>query len=186
MPEFARLHSMRLVIATPLYPPDIAEPAPYVKELARRLSPIHEVTIVAYGSHPEQVGGVRIIAVDKHKPLPLRLIAFFFALAKASSRADVLLVENGASVELPAGILARLKRIHVVLHIGDAAAHERIKYNPTLARIESFLTARAHCVLEDKPLPHPEVLPFAPKPDQTAYDASWESHLTALTSCFHV
>src|SRR3989344_9051256 len=44
-----RLQLMKIVLATALYPPDIAPPAPYVKELATRLAANHEVTIVTYG-----------------------------------------------------------------------------------------------------------------------------------------
>ena len=59
---------MTLVLASPLYPPDLAEPAPYTKELARRLSTTHTVIVVAYGRLPEKVPGARNKTLKKPKP----------------------------------------------------------------------------------------------------------------------
>lgn len=178
---------MRIVIATPLYPPDIALPAPYVKELARRLSYTHQVTVVAYGRYPEEIAGVRILVASKRYPLPIRLIAFLILLARETRNADALIIENGPSVELPAGIVSRVLGRRFVMHLGDAAAHARTESSLLLRRIEEFATKRASVVLSDLPLSQPEILPFG---DSTlapfqAYEASWDAHFarieTALT-----
>lgn len=178
---------MKIVLATPLYPPDIAEPAPYVKELAKRLSKEHEVTVVTYGSHPEMIEHVRVVSTDKHRPLYLRLVTYFFSLWSTAAGADVLMVENGASVELPAGILARLSRTRLVLHRGDASAHARASKSRVLTWIEHFVEKKAYAIVENRPLPSPEILPFAPKPVEAlaAYEASWENHLTLLNKTIH-
>lgn len=173
---------MRIVIATPLYPPDIALPAPYVKELARRLSTTHEVTVVTYGHYPEVIPGVRILAMSKRYPLPLRLVAFFLLLMRALKGADTLIIENGPSVELPAGVLARITSVRLIMHLGDVAAHERAQVSSLLGRIERFAQKHAQAVLSDIPKPAPEILPFG-DPDLASfkeYEASWNTHLAKV------
>jgi len=173
---------MRLVIATPLYPPDIAQPAPYVKELAQRLASKHEVTVIAYAYLPEQVDGVRIIVVNKRRPVLLRLLSFTWALVRAARDADVVIVENGASTELAAGIAARITGTPFILHLGDAAAHERAQQIPRARAFESFLASRTVRVIADTPPVKPEVLPFSPLPDEehARYEAWWDTHVASL------
>lgn len=178
---------MRIVLATPLYPPEIALPAPYIKELAKRLTTLHKVTIVAYARLPENVPGVTIVAVDKRKPLPLRLLSYFFALRKAAKDADVIYTENGASVELPVGILSFFTKQSPIIHIGDQAAHERARANFVLKSIEQFAFSRAQKIVADIPLSKPEILPLEPFPVEkiAAYEQSWGTHLHTLEDAFN-
>ncbi|TSC68923.1 MAG: hypothetical protein G01um101456_432 [Parcubacteria group bacterium Gr01-1014_56] len=175
---------MKIVLLSSLYPPDIAEPAPYIKELAKRLSTEYEVTVVAYSNFPEKVGGVHVVAVSKRRPLPIRLAVYFFALLRAARGADVLYAENGASVELPAAVVAWLTRTPLVLHLGDTAAHARAR--GILRGIERFAARRATRVLTEMPLSKPEILPFnsAPITEIQAYDRSWAEHMAELTGLF--
>ena len=177
---------MKIVVATPLYPPDIAEPAPYTKEFAARIAGTHEVTIVTYGHLPEQVPGVRIVTVNKQQPLFLRLPLYILALWNATLKAEVLYVQNGASTELPAGIVSLLTGKKMIFHIEDMAAHEHAQKDPALGRIERFATQRARSVVTSQPNPRPEILPFTPASTAAmeAYESSWQSHLSELTSLF--
>ncbi|MEK7101812.1 MAG: glycosyltransferase [Patescibacteria group bacterium] len=177
---------MKIVLATPLYPPEIAEPAPYVKELAKRLSGRHAVTIVAYTRLPEKVSGVSIIVVDKHKPLFIRLVVYFFTLLRAAWHADIVYAMNGASVELPAALVALVTRRPFVFHIGDSAAHERAKQKQLLRFIERFAFARTKEVTADSPLVRPEIIPFEPFPAEgmAVYERSWNTHVNALEATF--
>jgi hypothetical protein len=50
--------NMKIVIATPIYPPELGGPATYTKELATRLANIHDITIVAFTNAPQPVSGV--------------------------------------------------------------------------------------------------------------------------------
>jgi hypothetical protein len=177
---------MKIVVATPLYPPEIAAPAPYVKELARRLSARHQVTIVTYAQLPEQIPGVRIIAVPKRHVLVARLLQYFFSLWRAVRSADVLYAENGTSVELPAGIVALLSRKPLIVHWGDRAARERAAHSSILRLIERFARARAKEAIADIPLSRPEILPLEPKPEieLKAWETSWAMHLSTLEKLF--
>lgn len=177
---------MNIVLATPLYPPDIAQPASYIKELARRLGKEHSVTIVTYGRLPEQVEKVRILAIDKRAPLPLRLARFTVALLRAARQADVVYAENGSSVELPVTLITLLTRCPLVMHLGDAAAHARAQRRPLLRFLERLAVRRARVVLAEMPPQRPEILPFRPPPTATlaTYEQSWSTHLRELENTF--
>lgn len=185
-------------MATPLYPPDIAEPAPYTKHLAEMLSGEEAVTVVTYGRLPEPVHGVRIVAVDKRSPLPMRLVRYFFALLFATRQADILYAQNGASVELPAGIVSLLTRTPLILSTYDDVAMKRANESGLLGMMFRFAAKRAHVVIWSEvkegehahtlvqPHPRPEILPFR-QHNETAekeYTASWEKHVAALMEIF--
>ena len=177
---------MKIVLATALYPPDIAPPAPYVKELATRLAANHEVTIVTYGRLPEKVRGVQIITVDKRRLLIFRLLRYMFILWNAARKADIIYAQNGTSVELPAGLVALLTRRLFVVHIADKTAHEYAARRPLRAWIERFAFGRAHAVVANTPLPRPEILPLETPPTEklNAFHASWEAHVRGLLVLF--
>lgn len=177
---------MRIVLATPLYPPEIAEPAPYMKELARRLSPKHSVTVVAYTRLPETVSGVRIVAVDKRRPVFLRLPAYFFALLQAARTADIVYAMNGASVELPVAFTSFIFKRPIIIRIGDTAAHARTRTRWLPSVIERLAFKRAKRVIDDSPLARPEVLPLESFPNEkfSAYELSWDVHTRLLEDIF--
>jgi len=166
---------MKVVLASALYPPDVAPSAAYIKELAARLHAAgHEVVAVVYGALPEAVPGVTIVGVDKRHALVRRLWAYTRALRRAAHKADIVIAENGPSVELA---LVALNRPYV-LHWGDQAAHARA--HGARKWLEHWVARRAKAIIADMPLPRPEVLPFGPPPDFAAYERSWSNHLEEL------
>lgn len=174
---------MKIVIATPLFPPDIEEPAPYVKTLAAKLTPTHSVTVVAYGHLHERVEGVRFVTIDKRAGRGLRVLQYVRGLWAATRAADILYVENGPSVELPALLVSVILRTPLIFHLGDARAHERAQKELFRGLVERMVSARARVTRAESPLPRPEILPFEPYPAAAlaAYTASWDKHLEQLT-----
>lgn len=177
---------MKVIIVTPLYPPDTAPLASYIKELARRLACGHKLTIVTYGNLPEQIKDVRIIAINKRARLPLRLIKYTIALIRAARRVDFLYVENGESVELPALVAHTLARVPLIMHIGDAGAYKHASQNFLRGALMRAVMKHARAVITDIPLTRPEIMPFGTKPIEqlTAYEKSWEEHLRILYDAF--
>lgn len=169
---------MRIVLATPLYPPEVADAAVYAKELSRRLAPSHDVTVVAYAHLPEQVPGVRVVAIDKRRPRLARLRTFRKALTAAVQNADALLAINGASVELPLLLVKRPRSMPLLFLTADRSAHERG------GLLERLASARADRVVADLPPKRPEILPLEPTPDKelAAWEDAWKTHLTTLDS----
>ena len=176
---------MRLLLATPLYPPDIAEPAPYTKELAGRLAPLYEVTVLTYGHLPEKVEGVRIVVIDKRAPLILRLARYTKALVREWHKADVLYTQNGPSVELPIALVRAWVRKPLFIRLGDTAAHQYASRH-LLRRMLETLVLRSAQIVDAPYLQKPEMLPFSPRPDSAlaTWEHSWEQHLEQLQKTF--
>lgn len=176
---------MRIVIATPLYPPDIEPLALYVKELARRLSTEHEVTVLAYGDIPEEIPGVTIIAVSKSQPTVARVTAFTRRLLSLARNADIIIAENGSSVELPLAVVQLFSNVRTVLHIGDKKAADWVRAQPLRKALFTFVRNHSQ-VIEHQPDVKPEILPFMPRPTEALaeYEASWNHHLATLHSTY--
>ncbi len=199
---------MRILLVTPLYPPDIAGPAPYVKELATRLAEAHTVTTLAYNHIPEVVSGVGIVTVEKRLPALVRISIFAWKLSMLQKNTDVVYVQNGPSVEVPFAFASFFSRVPCVLRLGDmvalthAAHHSLFRMILVTAMrrartliipenipvgIETLLTEPAltkKCILIPNPDVRPEIHPFHeyPKNAFVAYEDSWEKHLTTLVT----
>lgn len=177
---------MKIVLATALYPPDIAEPASYVKTLAKHLTASHTVTIVTYGHIPEKIPGVRIIATAKSYVLPVRLLLYTISLFRAGREADLLYMQNGASVELPVAIVSIFTRIPVFIRFGDTSAHVWAQKHFLRRLVENFVSKKGYSVTAPNPLARPEILPFDeyPAKEFQNYENSWKEHLVALENTF--
>lgn len=172
----------KILIVTPLFPPDIGGAAAYVKELATRLSEMRHVSILAYGHLPEKVDGVSVHTVDKRLLLPIRLLLFFIKLVRHARHADTLYVENGSSVELPVLVLHYLLRTPFVLHIGDPDARQNTSRKLFRGYIHRLLRTAAKTTIETSPKTRPEILPFRPFPQEAmdTYETSWKAHMTTV------
>ncbi len=195
----------KILIITPLYPPDIAPSAIYIKEFARRLSTEEEITILAYGTLPEKISGVKILTVSKNMILPIRLLFFLRVLIQLAHRADYLYVQNGASVELPTLFACFFTRVPIVFHLGDTVALTASKQQWIPRTITCFLVKRATKIIckkhediswlphtekvtrIDTPVTRPEIMPFVSYPTQefVDYEQSWNSHMKALINIFN-
>jgi glycosyltransferase involved in cell wall biosynthesis len=177
---------MKIVIATPFYPPDTEPVAVYAKKLAEMLAQRHDVTVVSYVRLPEEMNDVKIFTVNKEQPLFFRLVKFAFFLFRATKKTDILYAENGPSVEVPLWILSLFTGRPFVLHIGDPVADARSQNNFFLGKIHRFLEKRAQAVVNDIPLRRPEIIPFQPEPieEQAMYRASWDAHVKKLLEIF--
>ncbi len=178
---------MKIALVTPLYPPDIEPVAVYVKELAKRLLNDSSVSILAYSRLPEKVPGVEILSVDKRRFLPFRLAQFTKTLWTLASRVDILYLENGASVELPAALVILFFRKKVIVHIGDREAYAWTQKTMARKMVQSFVLMLAREIITDSPLPRPEILPFSPFPEKefAEYEKSWTKHLLSIRQLMH-
>ena len=170
---------MLILIASALFPPDIADPAPYIKELALRLSAEHKVTVLTYGSIPEAVDNTEIIVVPKRLPAFLRLVRFTAQFLAEARKADRILIENAPSTELPMILIGLFYRSKLTLHQSD----QKIVYvgwRKLLHRIASKLSNKT--VTIELPLPRPEILPFSDlsADAMSEYEQSWSKHLRQL------
>ncbi len=119
------IRRMHIMIVTPLFPPDLGRVALYTREFATRLASHHDVSIMMYGSFPEDIPGVRYSIISKDWAIPLRMIAFTFRLWRASRGVDVLYVQDGASVGFSSLLVARIRRIPYIRYAMEDEARER-------------------------------------------------------------
>ncbi|KKS83300.1 MAG: Phosphatidylinositol glycan-class A [Parcubacteria group bacterium GW2011_GWA2_43_11] len=119
---------MHIVIATPLFPPELGVPAEYVFTLAQELKNSHKVTIVTYANHVEEIEGVRIVSVSKSHALPLRLFLYTRELIRLSRNANALYVQRAVASGLPAIIASWITRMPVVVNYLEDEAWERIQH----------------------------------------------------------
>ncbi len=112
---------MKILILSPLFPPDVGAPAPYVKALMCCLKG-HTVTGLIYGYLPESVEGVSITAIDKRTWVVRRLIAYTKALVQARRDVDLIILNNAPSVELPMLLVSLCSQNTIVLCESDPLA----------------------------------------------------------------
>lgn len=172
---------MRLVIATPLYPPDTAYPARYAQELAKRLAVDVATTVLAYASIPEKAGAAQVCAVSKRLPKPLRIFWFTLRLILLARTADALVCLNGSSVELPVLVASALFGKKTILIFSDPRARHENEKRPFRKMVGHLLLGRA-VTLDTLPPERPEILPFTPRPTDAlhAYEESWAHHIQDL------
>lgn len=145
---------MHVLIATPLYPPDLGRVAEYTKTLANTLRTHTKVSIVTYGKLPERIPEVSIHCVSKQLPRFVRLVRFTFLLWQIARNADLLLVSDGASVGIPSVIVSSLRRLPLIRNVQDDELWERThgeeKKNTDLQwirRLQSWVLQHADAII---------------------------------------
>lgn len=106
----------RIVIATPLYPPDIGGPASVAVMLERALPEAgHQVSVVSFGS-------------VRHLPKVIRHIAYMHQLFTASKGANIIMALDPVSVGVPAAFVAWLRESVFMLRVpGDYAWEQGVQ-----------------------------------------------------------
>ncbi len=107
---------MRVLVTSPVFPPDLGGPAVYVPSLARfLLDRGHDVRVVAFCSDPEPKGHPFPVQAISRGSLPVRYLRAFFTVLKAAGWADVVYVnEHLAFLHV---LAAKLRRKPVVIRI---------------------------------------------------------------------
>lgn len=101
---------MKVLIATPLYPPEIGGPATYSKILADEL--------------PKRAVEVEILSFSEVRPLPkiVRHIAYFLRCIGKGRDCEIIYAQDPVSVGFPAVLAAKLMRKRFILKVvGDFA-----------------------------------------------------------------
>ncbi len=119
---------MRLVIATPLYPPEIGGPATYVRELENGLP----------------ARGIEVITIKfsdvRHLPKVVRHYVYYRKVLAALKTADAVLALDPVSVGLPAMKAAqKLKKPFVVKIAGDYAWEQGVQRFGVKENLDEFI-----------------------------------------------
>ncbi len=131
---------MKILIATPIYPPEVGGPATYTKELCDRLPQEHTVSVIAYTGSSTAFPGTKLIPINKHRPLPIRLIKFFLGTFKESKNVDLIYVQNAVAAGLPVVLVSILTGVPFILKfVGDEAWERATQSRQTSKILEDFL-----------------------------------------------
>ncbi len=133
---------MRILIATPIYPPEIGGPATYVHELCDRLGKTHDITVLAYTDEGEAFPHTRLISVSKRWPLPVRLSIYFIKLLRVAKNFDVMYVQNAMASGLPVALVSIVTKVPFVLKfVGDEAWERATQKILTTKNLQDFLAS---------------------------------------------
>lgn len=124
--------TMRLLIATPLYPPDIGGPATFAKMVADEF-PKRGITV-----------SLALFGAVVRWPSGIRHVLFFFTVLRKGRNAEVILALDPLGVGLPAAIAAKLLRKPFVLRVaGDRAWETGVQRHGILEPLDIFSAKRS-------------------------------------------
>lgn len=107
---------MRVLITSPIFPPDLGGPSVYVPSLGRFLVERgHEVKVVAFCSEQNPPGYPFPVLTIPRGPLPLRYLRAFFTVLREARGCDVVYVQE--HLALLHVLAARLRGVPVVIRI---------------------------------------------------------------------
>lgn len=107
---------MRVLITSPIFPPDLGGPAVYVPSLGRFLVERgHDVKVVAFCSDPNPTGYPFPVRAVPRGPLPVRYLKAFFAVFAEAKDVDVVYVQE--HLALLHVLAARLRGKPVMIRI---------------------------------------------------------------------
>ena len=139
---------MKLIIPTPIMPPQIGGPATYVSHLAGYLSQKHKVSVLTFTQRPEPIRGVRITVIPLYQhPLGmiLRQVTLAIQLVRLSKTADVIYAQGPIVVGLTSVIIGKILNKPVVIKfVGDIAWEEAERRGVTEQDLQGFLENRHH------------------------------------------
>jgi glycosyltransferase involved in cell wall biosynthesis len=130
---------MKIVIATPFYPPEQGVLGTYAAGLEAALRRVgHDVVIVSIGSL-------------KNLPPGIRHIAFFFKVLTAARSSSVILALDTWSVGMPAFYAARLRGVRFLVRVGgDFLWESYVERTKEPVRLSEFYTQSRALTLKEK------------------------------------
>ena len=130
---------MKIILATPVYPPEIGGPATYTKELCAHIAGTHNITVVAYTDSSIPFPGTVLVSVSKRERLIIRILKYIRALWVASRGADLIYVQSTMAAGFPVAIVSMFLNVPFVLKfVGDEAWERATQHRLTEKRLEDF------------------------------------------------
>ena len=135
---------MKVLVSTPIFPPEIGGPATYAVEMARRLQERgHKVRIVAFTDEKPQIPDLEVIPVRiRYKILGTlsRQIRLFLALLSAVGGMDLIYLQDPMVVGVTSLLVGKLTGKPLVLKfVGDSVWEKEHSRRRTNQNLEEFL-----------------------------------------------
>lgn len=136
---------MKILLTTPIFPPEIGGPATYTYEVSRRLLKRgHEVRVVTFADAEPEVKDIEVIPVRLNYRLLgslRRQLRLFFTILRAAREMDLLYAQGAVVVGLCSLIVGKLlKKPVAVKFVGDVAWEQAVNTAKTGKSLEEFLT----------------------------------------------
>jgi len=137
---------MRILLTTPIFPPEIGGPATYTVEVSRRLQEKgHKIRIVAFTDEQPQVEKLKVIPVRIRYPILgtfLRQIKLFSTLLSATKDMDLLYLQDPMVVGVASLLTGKLVGKPLVLKfVGDSVWEEEYSRRRTNQNLDDFLSS---------------------------------------------
>lgn len=125
---------MKLLLTTPIFPPEIGGPATYSSNLARQLTPKHQLTILTFTPNPRSIKQTNIKSIPQFR-IPiigalLRQTTLFLSLIRHLPKTQSIYSQDPLTTGFTAAITTRLfSKPHVIKFVGDipweTASHQK-------------------------------------------------------------
>lgn len=133
---------MRVLIATPIFPPEIGGPATYTAELARELVERgNSVTVVTFSRGTvDKIPGVDVVQVSQVGTMLGRQRRLLSTLVHYSQNADIIYSQGGVDVGLGSLITARYRGLtFIVKYVGDLSWEPAYVTGKTRKLLDKYL-----------------------------------------------
>lgn len=137
-----RKRSLRVVVVSGIFPPDIGGPATHARDVVEVLRDRrHEVSVLTLGDYPRRRVDGRIVQWPRKWPWPLRVAAVASWLVRNRRRYDAV---YATGLQVPAVVGARLARRPVVAKIvGDFAWERSTRLGISVKSFDNFQRMRS-------------------------------------------
>jgi len=133
---------MKILITTPIFPPEIGGPATYVKEFAQRAKKKdNDVEIITLTDvENDNLDDIDITSVKRTRNKLARHSSLFSKILKKAKKHDLIYAQNPGAVGLPSVLAGSILRKPVVVkYVGDTAWEKAFREGKTKKLLEDFL-----------------------------------------------
>ncbi len=135
---------MKILLTTPIFPPEIGGPATYTHEISGRLRKKgHEVRVVTFADAAPEIKDIEVIPVRLNYRLLgslRRQLSLFFTILRAARGMDLLYAQGAVVVGSCSLLVGKLlKKPVAVKFVGDVAWEQAVNAAKTTKLLEEFL-----------------------------------------------
>jgi glycosyltransferase involved in cell wall biosynthesis len=136
------IYYMKIIIATPLYPPETGPLSNYSKDLALTLAKENDLNVLAYANNIEKNNNFEIYTISKKQSLLIRIIKFVFKLLSIARASDFILAQNAVAAGLPAVVVQKITGTKAIINFYEDEAWKRVLgQNISKQSYEDFLAS---------------------------------------------
>ncbi len=119
---------MKILISTPLFPPEISYPAQFSKSFAKHLANCgYDVVVATFSDFPEKIENVEIVHVKKSDNLIWRLIKFYFLMIKEIKKQDLVILKQAGISTFLTLLVCKFYKVKTILKLREDEVSTRIK-----------------------------------------------------------